>query len=183
MALPSYVKGYYPVDGISYAINGEILIDPPDLTSMHYLRKLRASSPQRTGLLNINYGTGKVKRIPAYKLEWSFMSVTGWQQLQRLIAEDGFLFTYWDTTIPYDPNISLENQPALKSGTFYADDNGLTYQKMHIAYHQDAGYVVDGYLGVSIEFIADLNDDPEVIAANDFSGESGNSESSEKSGE
>lgn len=171
MALPSYVKGYYPVDGILYAINGEVLIDSPSHTSMHYLRKLRASSPQRTNLLNVNYGTGTVKRVPAYRLEWSFMSVEGWQQLQRLIAEDGFLFAYWDTTIPYDPNVSLEEQPALKSGTFYADDNGLTYRSIHTAYYKDIGFVVDGYIGVSIEFIADLNDDPDVIAANEFSGE------------
>lgn len=172
MALPSYVKGYYPVNGIKYSINGEELLDSPNYTSIHYLRKLRASSPKRTGLLNINYGTGKVKRIPAYKLEWSFMSINGWQQLQRLIEQDGFLFTYWDTSIAYDSNISLDNQPALKSGTFYADDNGLTYQKIHTSYYNSIGLVVDGYVGVSIEFIADLNDDPDVIAANNYTGES-----------
>lgn len=122
---------------------------------------MRTVSPTRTGLLNIAYGGGKVKAIPTYNISWAYMTLEDYAMLDSLIKEKAVAQQDIDF---YCMDISTNEMTTMKA---YVQDDGLVIGGVQYTYDKQLGGTkLIGYKNVSTQIIATLNDDPEVIAAN-----------------
>ena len=149
-------------DGFVLKFDGNVIPYPSEVKPTNAV--MRTVSPTRTALLNIDYGGGKVKAVPSYELTWAFLSLSEYARLdayhkQKAIAQEDVDF--------YCLNTATNEMVSFKA---YIQDDGFVIGGVQYTYDkQKGGTKLIGYKNVTTTIIATLNDDQDVIAANQAS--------------